>query len=194
MVAFLDLFMAFAALGIAFFAGVSEAQLFLEARYVHVTQSFRAAVERHRAEFKQDVTRSLPVVRVFRRRLEFTLNGLGGAAPTLFSGGLLRRRKEGLYYFEDWPRSLYGDFFWPRTIPLWASYWAVRTWARAAAARPPGDDGREERHAGKAGEHAARMLWNMWLWRRAMTLKWFGILLTSSSAGLAIAWSLGWRP
>ena len=192
----LELFMATATLGIAFFSGVSEAQLFLEARYVHLAQFFRAAVERHRAEFKTDVTHAVPVrgaiPGIGGRVMEFSLNGLGGAAPSLFDGGLVRRRSEGLYYFEEWPRSLYGDFYWPRSIPLWASYRAVRRWAQAAA-REEGEAKREARHAGKAGEHAARMLWHLWVWRRLMTLKWLGIILTLSSSVGAILWALGWR-
>lgn len=206
----LDFLMATATLGIAFFAGVSEAQLFLEARYVHVAQFYRAAVERHRTEFKQEVTKSIVVGRFLvpkpdfqnggwrRRSLEFTLNGLGGAAPSLFEGGLARRlpllgRTEGLFYFEEWPRSLYGDFYWPRTIPLWAAYRAVRRWA-SGATQEEGDEKREVRHTGKAGEYAARMLWHMWVWRRLMTLKWLGIFLTLTSSLGAIVWSTGWRP
>ncbi|MCA1819301.1 MAG: hypothetical protein ABR562_00050 [Thermoplasmatota archaeon] len=199
----LALFAATATLGIGFFSGVSEAQLFLEARYVHLSQFFRAAVDRHRAEFKTDIVRSVPVGGALvpvrdpaggwrRRGLEFSLNGLGGAAPSLFDGGLTRRRSAGLYYFEEWPRSLYGDFYWPRTVPLWSSYRAVRRWAKGAAQRE-GDEGREERHVGKAGEHAARMLWHMWVWRRLMTLKWLGIVMTLASSIGAILWAGGHR-
>jgi hypothetical protein len=196
---------ALATLGIAFFSGVSEAQLFMESRYVHLAQFFRSAVERHRVEFQREFERSLAVGRFLvptperdgswrRKSLEFSLKGLGGAAPSFFDYRLSGRfpflgRSEGVHFFEEWPRSLYGDFHWPRTVPLWLTYRAVRRWAHAESSQAPTDENREGRHAGATGLYAAQMLWTLWLWRRLMTVKWLGITLTlaSSIAALVLA-------
>lgn len=193
---------ALATLGIAFFAGVSEAQLFMESRFVHLAQFFRGAVEKHRAEFQHEFSRTLPVGRFLvpgkdgdgkwrRATLEFTMTGLGGAAPSFFHYRPTAKfpflgRSEGVHFFEDWPRSLYGDFHWPRTVPIYRSYTAVRRWAREESSLAPTDENRERRHGGATGTYAAQLLRTMWMWRRLMTVKWMGIILTLSSSIAAI--------